>query len=162
MNTFKLGVVGVGLACLLLVGCSQSTGGSNRPKTIPVKVTVKYKGQPVEGAIVTFKPKSSNGKGASGITDASGVAKLTTFTAGDGCIPGSYEVTIVKYEKSQQSASGGVSEKDYEQAMSQVEESRETPAPKNLLPKKYASPKTSGLTAEVSESQHDFTFELTD
>jgi hypothetical protein len=30
------------------------------------------------------------------------------------------------------------------------------------LPAKYAAPDTSGLTAEVSDSQREFTFELTD
>ncbi len=150
---------------LFVVGCSSQPSGPERPKTIPVTVTVKYKGQPVEGAIVTFKPKSPDGKGATGRTDANGVAKMMTFTAGDGCLPGSYSVTIVKYETAQASgASAEESEEAYEAEMAKAmegEEEEEAP-PKSLLPEKYAKPETSGLTADVSEQNNEFTFELTD
>ncbi len=66
---------------------------SHRKPTAPVSVTVSYKGQPVEGALVQFVIVDNP---SVGITDASGKCSLKTYEAGDGAILGTNVVTITK------------------------------------------------------------------
>lgn len=119
--------------CLLVIwGCSSGPK-IDRPTT-EVRGVVTLDGQPVEDAVVTFQP-GQNKRGATGRTDKDGKFTMTTFQSGDGVVPGEYNVVIVKYEQ-------------YD-----AEESRggNTPELKHLLPKKYANPGTSKLTASVSD-----------
>src|SRR5687768_16427371 len=89
---------------LLATGC----GGGKAPgqvDTAKVTGTVKYKDNPVKGVTVTFMPAESKdtgsqGKGnaAYGMTDANGAYTLRTFNPEDGAVPGSYIVTVTKFE----------------------------------------------------------------
>lgn len=134
----------------LWIGCQQS----GLEGTIGASGTVTYQGKPVEGATVVFAPEGQ-GRAASGLTDASGRFQLTTLTASDGILPGKYQVAISKTE-----VVGGMTE---EESQAYTAEHGEPPAvtTKELLPEKYKSPATSGLTAEVTEGGvNDFTFDL--
>jgi len=67
------------------------------------KVTgvVTQDGQPVEGAVLMFYAEESGGEGGSGKTDATGAFVVTSPGAkkgGSGLKPGSYKVTVAKYE----------------------------------------------------------------
>ncbi|NOX56509.1 MAG: DUF4198 domain-containing protein [Planctomycetes bacterium] len=164
MRTRYVMLAGLGLL-VGFSGCSSGSGSTEGPATIPVTVTVKYKGEPVEGAVVTFVPEASDGKGASGTTDADGVAKLTTYKPGDGVLAGAYKVKIVKFESAGGAADASESGEgeEYEAAAAAAAQRRRKEArPRNLLPTKYANPDKSGLTANVSEENTEFTFELTD
>lgn len=144
-------------AVVFLGGCGGAKEVPNRPKTVPAKGVVTYKGQPVEGATVTFMAQSAKEKGATGMTDAKGQFQLMTFAPGDGAVPGSYRVKVSKTEMKPQ-----VSE---EQEKSLKSSGKRVPPPivQEGLPKKYKSETTSGLTAEVKESgDNAFTFELKD
>jgi len=65
-------VVAAGLA--FCPGCGKPK--PEVPKTYPVSIKIAHRGQPVEGANVTLVPQGQSGRGASGVTDASGVAKM--------------------------------------------------------------------------------------
>lgn len=144
----------VGVLAPLVLGCGGSALPPGAKKTAKVTVTVTYKGAPVEGANVTFVntdgPPSANGR-----TDAQGKAKLKTYVDGDGATLGSHKVIIEKSE-----AVGGqtvdIDSKEYNP--------NAPPATvKYLLPQKYSSIATSGLTAEVKEGQNDLPpFDLKD
>ncbi|NLX95025.1 MAG: carboxypeptidase regulatory-like domain-containing protein [Rhodopirellula sp.] len=77
------------LAVLAGSGCH-----SGRPETVAVTGTVTYRGQPVEGATVTFY--ADKNRPAYGTTDAAGRFQLTTFSPNDGVVAGTHKVTIVK------------------------------------------------------------------
>src|SRR4051794_4127534 len=82
----------VGPALLSPLGCSDEGLG----KRYSVSGTVKYKGEPVSKARISFVPKSggSSTHGAYGqVTDGS-FSSLTTLTDGDGALPGEYFVTV--------------------------------------------------------------------
>ncbi len=138
---------------LVVAGCQSKPTDPNRPKTVPVSGVVTYKGQPVEGATVTFVSTAGK-RGAVATTDASGKFTMTTFEPKDGAIPGTYQVAIQKTVVEgapQEGATGKGGE--------------EPPAGtlKDLLPAKYKDASKSGLTAEVKEGgTKDLKFELTD
>jgi hypothetical protein len=102
-----------------------------RRPTVPVEVTVTLDGKPVAGANVAFQGagKEPRQPYADGLTDANGVARLSTYEAYDGAPLGPYGVMVT------------------------LRRPLFTPEGKrgpNLLPAKYADPKTSGLKVELS------------
>ncbi len=123
---------------LLLAGC-----GKGKPETVPVTGEVIYKNGPVEGAEVTFAPEGA--ALAMGRTDAAGKFTLRTFEEGDGAVPGSHRVTVVK------------------NVPQSTRPENPYPVTKNALPARYAQPAQSGLIFEVKPSgENHFRLELAD
>jgi len=153
------------LACSLLLcpGCQKST-----IKTVPIEVTVKYKGETVEGALVTFNPveKGSPVRAASGMTNADGKVTPLTPPGLKGVVPGRYKVTIMKTP-----AIGGSGSSDSAPAPQSYEEalaaSRKTNSggmnvdAQHQLPQKYAAESTTDLEVTV-EKKDSLTFDLED
>ena len=137
----------VGLMLLVAaLGCGGGRG------TADVAGTVKYKGQPVAGATVTFLPKSSDAKAksATGRTDGSGQYTLSTYFSPDeqpsGAIPGDYVVTVTKIDEPEG-----------------IVDPYKGQVPKNQLPDKYSNPQRSPLSAAVkSGAANRFDFSLED
>ena len=73
-----------------VVGCGV------RP--IPVQGVLTVDGKPLAKASVMFVSDDADGKTASGITDESGVFRLTTFTLNDGAMRGAYKVVVTHSE----------------------------------------------------------------
>lgn len=129
------------LLLVLLTGC-WSGGG---PTTYPVKGLVQYKGKPVEGATVTLIPSQADGRSASGTTDAEGAFEVTTYVSpalqAQGAMPGDYDIVVSKMEVRELA-------EDLSPQEAQATFQKLGP-PKNLLPKKYRSPNTSGLSVTI-------------
>ena len=122
------------------IGCGGG-GASDAPELSVVEGTVRYKGQPLGGASVSFVPEG--GRPATGMTDDNGHFTLTTTVVGDGATIGSHAVMITKLEA-----------KDSNETDIYAEQ-------KSLIPKKYGDLKKSGLTATVkSDEKNNFTFDL--
>jgi hypothetical protein len=135
------------VSLVLVVTVAGGCGRGRRPElpeTFPVTGMVSLDGKPVAGASVMFNPKGGQGHGSVAVSDASGRYKLTTFSPGDGVVPGEYKVAITKtvLEKS---------ESDSPMAGSGD--------PKNVLPTRYADDSTSGFKATV-EAKPDNTFDF--
>lgn len=155
----------IALACLAPFwgsGCGEAV--ASRPKLVPVKGKVVYKGEPVVGATVAFHADKAP-RPSSGTTDAKGYFELTMFDTGDGAIPGDNVVTIAKQAapaapaapSTNASASLQMYDKMYKQR-----EAGEDPQ-KGALPEKYADPKTSPQKNHVvAAGPNDFTIELKD
>ena len=137
---------------LLLFFCLGSLGGCSDipsgPETVRVTGTVHYQGSPIEGANVLFQPVEGSGQtlASQSATNAEGQFELSTHVGGGqfkpGIEPGKYSVTITKLDPASTTMLA---------------------PPRNLLPKKYASPQTSGLSADVvTDKENDFKFTLTD
>ncbi len=133
------------LCLLMLTSCGGNKGG---PATVKVTGTVTLNGAPIDGATVLFTPDigSNDGRLASqAATDSEGRFALTTHVGGgkfkSGIVPGKYVVAITKLDTT-------------------ATKNTFLP-PKNLLPPKYADPKSSQLNAEVIAGQaNDFPFPL--
>lgn len=132
------------LVCLLACGCSRAPEG---PATALATGTVTYKGAPVVGAVVVFRPDGSVAElqAAECSTGDDGVFSMQTSLGKgnyqEGVVPGKYLVEIRKVEPPP----------DF------------TGPVRSVLPTRYASVRTSGLQATVEpDSDNDFKFELTD
>lgn len=129
---------------LSTLGCG---GGYEGPPLLEAGGLVTFKGQPVEDATVVFIPSdTSNGLRAMQVmTDSEGEFSLATLPEQSeeflsGAPAGEY---LVEISKRLQSPDG-----------------RRMPA-KNLLPKRYAQAKQSGLMAKIQQdSENHFTFDL--
>ncbi len=158
-------VLGIVFCFALFVGCKKAPF-----KTVPVTVTVLYKGETVEEALVAFKPLTAGPevRAASSMTDASGKAILMTPPGVKGVIPGKYTVTIMKTPaigKTKDTASAAPAPKTYDEAMaaSQSGQFNMKVDARHQLPVKYASDKTTDLEADVvGPKAMELTFELKD
>jgi hypothetical protein len=146
------------IVCIsFLLGC---TGEPLEP-VYPVSGSVTHKGKPVDGAIVAFSPAQPGmGLVASGVTDVTGVYKLTTRTAGDGAAVGTYKVAVSKYDKrveppQKSENSGKLTDpyditNEYPTGYNEMQASELAASlSKNLLPAHYSNPETSKLQVEV-------------
>lgn len=131
-----------------LLGCS---GAPSPPSTYPVSGKVTLNGKPVEGANLTFIPKTAgDGATASGSTDAEGNYRLFQGSL-NGAQPGSYKVILeawvpkpgasipaeMKNDKGQLAAMGLATQ---------------------VIPTKYVDPAQTDLSADVDPNPAGNTF----
>ncbi|MEX2169936.1 MAG: carboxypeptidase-like regulatory domain-containing protein [Pirellulales bacterium] len=127
------------LAVVFSAGCSSAP-----PELPPLSGTVTYQGAPVQGAIVVLHPAEAGElQPAQATTDSNGQFAISTHIGQGayqpGLAPGKYLVEISKREVAS----------DF------------TRPPRHLLPEKYASAKTSELTADVpAEGVEELEFTL--
>jgi hypothetical protein len=69
--------------------------------------------------------------------DTAGEFRATSFSPGDGLVPGRYQVSVEAWDTAPQMGSKSL--------------------PRSLVPQKYQSPKTSGLEVEVAAGQRKIT-----
>jgi len=147
-------------ACVLLTLSTLGCGGSNTPETAPVEGTVLYKGQPVEGANVSFFTEGAPRAGYA-VTDGSGKFVISTFGARDGAIVGDHVVTVSKAGEQAPAVSSTQPPKPEEMMKSYLQNYKQKP--ENKLPAKYASKEQSPLKfTVVKDVPNNFTIELTD
>ena len=141
-------VAAIGLASL--PACSQSDEWTEkRLKVFKAGGIVLLDGQPCADAVVTFF-SDTNPISATGRTNAEGKFQLTTYNDGDGAVEGAHKITVVKREF--------VEEKT---KYDSVNERSVALIPKELLPKKYMTPASSGITHNVAKSgSNEFKIEL--
>jgi hypothetical protein len=126
-------------ALLVALGCSSS----GELTTAPVSGKVTYNGKPVPNGTVMFVP--DQGPAATGEIAKDGSYRLTTYNDGDGAVLGNHKISITAL----QDTSGALPE-------------QRSGTPKALVPRKYLSHETSGLTAEVQSGDNVVDFSLTD
>jgi hypothetical protein len=133
------------LALATAVGCAADTKSQwQRPKVVHAGGVVRFQGQPLEGALVTFTNQMLS-TSAFARTDAEGKFMLTTFEAEDGAVPGKHTVSVSKVQ---------IPSQVMDKSTAPVWRNARTPPPPQprwLIPKRYGNPSTSGLTVEVPE-----------
>ncbi len=158
----NVSLVGGVLLVLASVGCG---GGPVKPAHLPdlvsCSVKVTHNGTPVEGAKVLFAPETGN-FAAAGTTDKSGAAVLYTDGAYAGVVAGSYKVSVTKLEVLD--VDFGPTPSDPVEYAAWEKKLRDQPKPKHLIPEKYSSFGSSGLSATVSagSSSDPISLELAD
>ncbi len=140
-----------GLALALAPGLA---GCGGEPGLVKVTGRVTYKGQPVSKGQVFFTPEKG-GRAADGALDSDGNYRLGTFDLGDGAYVGSYLVSVVSRGEDKAPPTGKRARPVMEEDMQGTGEP--------LIPRRYFSPETSQLKAEVPEGgASGIDFELTD
>ena len=125
-----------GILLCSVTGCGESPNPNAREVT-PVRGTISFRGKPIPDATVRFHPSSPVNDGKPiviprGHVNNSGEFVVSTYQAGDGAPVGEYQLSV-----SWQGPLKGVDEDEEDRL-------------KELLPRKYHSPKTSQLTFIVS------------
>ncbi len=156
MSRVVLICVAVSCAALMFGGCGKSDD-DGLPSRVRATAMVTYRGEPVDGAHVTFSPADKTGKPAYGSTDDRGKVELSTFEFEDGAVAGEYAVTVSKMHTEDEGnvpAYPGMPSGVGRQSSAKVTD---------LLPRKYKRRETSGLIATiVSGDKNKFKFDLVD
>lgn len=121
-------LLAVAVALLATTGC-----GDGRPRRVPVAGKVLIDGKPLTQGAIRVLP--GNARQASSPIGPDGSFKLTTFTPGDGCVPGTHRVEIIA---------------------SEIKGSNRV----WLVPVKYGDARTSGLSLTVSGPTADAFIDL--
>ncbi|MFM7059445.1 MAG: carboxypeptidase-like regulatory domain-containing protein [Planctomycetota bacterium] len=142
---------------LSLAGC----GKSDRPTLVQASGRVTLAGAPVAGATVSFQPVAG-GRPCSGLTNANGVYTITSYEENDGAPVGEHKVVIIKIAGPGASAPAEAAPaEDPSLSLSTMEgpgddgQPPKQPETQYLVPKKYSSPDTSGLTVQVPDGGSD-------
>ncbi|MDY3560674.1 carboxypeptidase-like regulatory domain-containing protein [Gemmata sp. JC673] len=159
-HRFSAPLRALGLLLLASVGpLISGCGGGDAVEVKKVIGRVTYKGEPLGGALVMFKPKGGS-RVASGTTNPDGSFELVTSGATrNGAMPGDYDVLISKVVEVD--AKGNVVEpakQEYNPAGRPQERTKQ----KSVIPEKYNAPKAPLLSATVTDKDNTFAFELTD
>ena len=137
-------------ALLILSGCGAKSGLD----MVPIKGEVAYNGQPLTEGSVVYIPVDAAGRQATGKIQPDGTFQLTTREANDGAVVGEYKIVVHAVKE------------PWEEMPSREEMERRGRQPiamTYLVPKRYATPDTSGLTDTVDSSHSGFKkIELTD
>ncbi|MDR2170967.1 MAG: hypothetical protein LBP59_12560 [Planctomycetaceae bacterium] len=147
------------LFAIFAVSCN-----SNQVPVSPVSGEVIYNGKPVENALISFVPQSSNGRGASAQTESNGsFVILTQGATKNGAMTGKYKVLVsklVEIDGNGNEVKRKFIEKiDHANPNSQQEQMYPQ---KNLLPEKYAKEETTELIVNVEKKNNHFKLELKD
>ncbi len=135
----------VGIAPLVLVALLLGCGSD--VELAPIRGKVLYNGQPLKFGGVTFQPIA--GEPATGTIQSDGSFTLTTFDEGQGATVGKNQVRVTCYERQDPNAPPAKLGEDV--------------LGKLLIPQRYTSYDTSGLTIVVSpEGKDDVVLELVD
>jgi hypothetical protein len=136
------------LASVAIAGCGGGGYEADFAKTVSASGKVTVGGKPQPHIRVTFL--TDEGRPASGVSDETGAFELGTNRIGDGAVVGKYRVMFAFEDPNAAAPEAG-----REEVMDRI------PVVKTAVPKKYLSPDTSGIEAEVTESgPNEFTFDL--
>ena len=135
------------LRLLLLVLLSASIGCGEDSKFGNVHGVVRLEGAPVTKGTVRFVPDA--GKGAVGTIQSDGTYILGTRGSKDGASIGKHRVAIIAYDTA-----------EVDNGPRPADVTAVNPKVKPLVPQKYMSAGTSGLTFEVKPGDNEANFEL--
>jgi hypothetical protein len=158
--------------CLIALALLTTGCGPGGPTVYKAGGVVTYKGQPVDGATVTFV--YDDGNTAFSGTDASGKFQLVMMGSNRaGAVPGKGTLTVTKLSGGTTNAPPGkidpaTQEADMKKKAEEMKQKMMGGAPppeavKWLLPQKYGDAGTSGLKLEVlPKNDNNFVVELKD
>ncbi len=150
------------------LGCAGCNKGTDHPPVYAVTGAVTYRGAPVAGANVVFRPVGE-GRGAVGETDKDGQFKLTTYDANDGASAGDY-IVVVQKTGGESEWTQKINEMNPKSTLEYEDWLLKNKVPRDFgvktlrhLPQKYAQAELSPLRATVTAAgPNDFSFALKD
>ena len=146
---------------LSLIVAAAGCGDDGFGRRYQVHGTVSYRSQPVESGLITFGPVEGRDTGPARVavgTIRNGSYTLSTAGNDDGAFPGRYRVAI----RSTAADDKQVAARAQRGPGHQLDVIQATRKARSLIPQKYQSPNTSGLTREVKAETNRIDFDLTD
>lgn len=135
MNPLTSHRIPLTIAALLVTALAFSGCGASATtpvSALPVKGKITYKGQPLIKGQVGFEPEGA-GREAFGDINEDGTFELTTYSKGDGAVPGKHRVSITGATGKRRA---------------------------DIVPAKYNNYGSSNLEAEVSPDKAEYSFDL--
>jgi hypothetical protein len=123
----RLQLASIPLLAILLLGCGKSSNLAT------VKGKVLLDGQPLTNGSIMTIPVA--GKGAKATIQSDGSFELHTNADSDGASLGVHKISVVAYDG--------------------IRTGPESPPPKLIVPDRYTSPESSGLTIDVKASEEN-------
>jgi hypothetical protein len=148
MFRWRLAALATAVAAFAVAGCGKSISYAT------VSGVVTHNGNPVDGARVIFHPTTEvdgkTGTSFSSLTDSSGKYLIAATDQSPGLPAGVYKVTITKYEGKTGNATEGMDAGQLDAQMSDHGGGAGGKGgPVNLLPKEYAQPGSTKLSATL-------------
>ncbi len=141
-HSFSVGYIFVlSSLCLFAAGCSKEQASSG-PQPVPASGKITYNGSPLPNAMISLSQSTPGAPGAVGRSDKEGNFKLTAGQSGEGAIPGEYQISVSAFEET----------KTESKPDAPYDPTAKAPAPKSLVPQKFANPSTSGLKVTIPEN----------
>jgi hypothetical protein len=125
--------IAAGVLLGLICGCGKKQ--PDRVAVAPVSGSINFEGKSAPGALIVLHPKSGGTSTAPrprAQVESDGTFRFSTYDSGDGVPPGEYVATITWYQL--------------------TKDAGEVKAGPNVLPRKFANPKTSPWEVRVAES----------
>jgi hypothetical protein len=145
-----------------VLAAATGCGGKDRP--VPVRGRVTLDGQPLSKATVQFIPASGQGSVASGLSDADGNFRLSTFKTDDGALPGDYKVTVTVQEIPKEVAQADVRKANPKVEVMKAQKAGRRKPPNSPIPQPYREaartplrehvPPSGKVTLELSSQPH--------
>lgn len=157
-------MIGVRLALYALCCSLLACAGCSRTLHVPVEGLVTLDGKPVNDAAITFIP-SAGGRPGLAATDIEGRFCMKDAGMEPGLLPGTYDVIVFKAVWAAPSTKvsripADLSGQGKDSPMSQAGEANPK-IQKYVVPEKYSSGETSGLSATVTGPTKSLEFNLT-
>ncbi len=131
----RAAVIAPGLLAVVMLGavtgCNRKATEARVP-TFPVSGDVTFRGKPIPGAFVALHPTTARDDvpPPRASVGADGALKVSTYDGGDGAPEGEYVVTVEWYKP--------------------IKNGQDIISGPNVIPKKYASPRTSDIKVRVA------------
>lgn len=133
-------------------GCSKTVTPDGMPSLTPCELILSQEGKPLHEAAVTLIPVDTSSKwSASGSSDAAGKARIMTWGAHVGVVPGKYKVLVSKIETEKLNLAPRPSDSP---------EPSEEPKSYNLVEERFGNAETTKLEIEVVKGQKDYPLDI--
>ena len=134
-HRFRASVAISAVALFAFTGCGKADDG--RIPVFPVRGQIEFKGQPPNGAFVVLHPKNGASSGVPSpraMVGPDGAFALSTYDGHDGAPQGAYVLTVQWHKL--------------------VKQGGDVVSGPNVLPAKYASPRTSDIKITVASNEN--------
>ncbi|MEN6407294.1 MAG: hypothetical protein ABFC77_12590 [Thermoguttaceae bacterium] len=132
----------IGSLVLAMMAAGMSGCGKQGPKMMPISGSVSYRGKPLTFGIVTFQPEC--GDCSEGVIQPDGTFRMAMRGKGDGAVVGKNSVSISCFEGQNPAVKA-----ERDEATGFVIMGKE------LIPSKYFSDETSGITIDVRPDKNE-------
>lgn len=153
------------VSCVCILALVPMTG-CGEPRVVQIEPQFTVDGQPLSDASITFvRTDSDGGRAAFGVTNAEGIAQMTSYSPYDGICPGEYSVVVIKapdnahtYEEVESNSSDP--DAVLRRSSMDLRAAPRTKRVRTVLPERYSDLGTTPLACTVDSSTEELIFDI--